>query len=289
MAEAPEILVEHLSYTQLNAWTGCGEAFRLERVVRVPRTPAWRFIGGTAVHEVTENYDLRSLGVDIPAADFGEVFERLTQEAEEESGVDRKDFRASGRASKDWPDKENQDWWLEHGPAMCRRWGSWRRATRWELWVGPNGEFGIELPFNLHLQRSEVVIHGVIDRVFEDPSSNSLVILDLKTGTSLPITPRQLGTYKAGFEQAFPDAGSIRFGTFWDARKGSTGPIHSLDPYVSDRLEYQYGALRFARENGLYLPNPSFCSSCGVRDWCYEVGGPRAHEVPPPWATEEES
>ena len=289
MTETPqEVYVQHLSYSQLNTFTSCPEQYRLERVIRVPRKPAWRFVGGTTVHELSEQYDLLSLGVDIPKLSFDEVFERLTAEAEEETGVERKDFRSSGRASQKFPNKENYDWWRQNGPAMVRRWETWRQASNWEIWVGPDGQFGIELPFDLMLPDENVVVHGVIDRVFEDPSTSSLVVLDLKSGSRAPVTPRQLGTYKAGFEQSFPGAGLIRFGTFWDARKGYTGPVYPLNPYSLRRLNFQYGALRVARETGLYIPNPSMCSSCGVAEWCYEVGGERAHEVRPPWVSPEE-
>lgn len=279
---------ERLSYSQLNSFTSCAEQYRLERVIRVPRVPAWYFAGGTTVHTMTELHDLRELGVDVPERTFEEVFEEETAKAEEESGVDRKDFRAGGRASVKWPDKENADWWLAEGPAMVRRWITWRRAnTRWEVWITPGGVPAVELGFTLTIENGEAEVRGYVDRVFEDTDSGSLIVLDVKTGSRKQATPRQLGVYKQGIEDAFPGK-AVRFGTFWDARSGNTSEVYPLNEYSLRRLEWQYGALRHARQTGLYLPNPSMCSSCGVRDFCYEVGGERAHEVRPPWVSIDE-
>lgn len=290
MTTEVEVLVDHLSFSQLRTWASCGEQHRLERFVRVPRRPSWYFIGGTALHECTETYDLRSLGVDVPDVTFDEVFERLTAEAEEESGLERSEFRASGRATKEFPNKEDADWWLKNGPSMVNRWITWRRNCPWEPWVGPGGEFGIELPFDLHLQQSAVIVHGRIDRIFVDPATGHLIVVDLKTGSRPEVTPRQLGTYKVGFEQAFPDAGPLQYGAFWDARKGATSQVYSLEPYTMARLEYQYGALRFARENGVFVPNPAMCSSCSVNEFCYEYDpeSAAAHGVPLPWEVADE-
>lgn len=271
--------VEHLSYSQLNSFTGCGEQFRLERIEKVKARPAWWFIGGRAVHEMSEHHDLRGLGVDVPSLTFEDVFERETAAAEEESGVDRAEFRAGGRVSKAWPDKENAAWWLAEGPAMVNRWITWRRACPWEVWVSPDGEFGIELEVNVPI--AGAVVHGYLDRAFADGNGN-VIVLDLKTGASTPSVARQLGTYKRGLEEAYPGL-NVAYGTFWDARKGATGKVYDLSRYTADRLEWQYGALKFARESGIYLPNPLRCSSCGVADWCYEVDGSKVDEVNLPW------
>lgn len=280
-------MVEHLSYSQLNTATTCGEQYRLQRIIRVPQTPAWALIGGSSVHTATEQRDLSAHGVDVSVESFEDIFERLTLEAEEESGLDRSAFRASGRASNQWPDKENAAWWLANGPAMVNRWTNWVRNVPWNLWVTPHGLPAAELEFNLWLERAQVIIKGFIDRVFVDGDGN-LIVVDLKTGASKQSSYRQLGTYKVALKDKWPDQ-PIKFGAFWDARSGATGAVMPLNEYDIDRVEWQYNALKTMRAEGLFLPAPSnMCGSCSVASWCYEVNGENAGQVRPPWVDIEE-
>lgn len=273
-------MTHHLSHSQFNNYTTCGERYRLERVVRVPKRPGWSLIGGNTVHTLTEEHDLRLLGVDVPERTWGQVFEELTAKAEEESGFTRDEFTASGRASAKWPNKENPDWWAVEGPAMVRRWENFRRIVPWDLWVLPTGEPAIELEFNLTLLDGEVEIKGFIDRVFV--IDGHLAVVDLKSGSRPQPSPRQLGTYKLAVEAEH--GVDVPYGTFWDARSGSTAQVADLSRFTPARLEYQYKKLAEARERNLFLPNPSnMCNSCSVRDFCYELGGDRVGEISLPW------
>lgn len=47
-----------LSYSQMETLLSCGEKYRLTKIVQVPEQPAWYLIGGSAVHQATEAYDL---------------------------------------------------------------------------------------------------------------------------------------------------------------------------------------------------------------------------------------
>jgi len=44
----------HASYSQLSAWSRCGKAFQLERLVKVPSRPGVYLAAGSAVHTVIE-------------------------------------------------------------------------------------------------------------------------------------------------------------------------------------------------------------------------------------------
>lgn len=44
------------SYSQMNTWLQCGEAFRLEKILRVPRVPGLWFPAGSAVHATIEKW-----------------------------------------------------------------------------------------------------------------------------------------------------------------------------------------------------------------------------------------
>lgn len=276
-----------LSYSQLNSLLMCGEQFRLQRIVKVPSRPGWANIGGSAVHEQTEIIDLRAHGVAMPLPSFAETFERLTSEAEESSGFDRSEFRASGRKSAAYPDKENAKFWLAEGPNMVKRWENWTNSSPWNLWITPDGKTAVELEFLMVLGDDgslpeEIEVLGYIDRVYE--VDGHLVVVDLKTGASAQQTPRQLGTYKVGLQQVYKNIPPVSFGTFFDARKGMTSEVYPLNEYDEYRLTWQYGAVGYMKQNGLYLPNPStLCSSCGVADLCYERTQGASSKVRPPW------
>lgn len=270
-----------LSYSQLQSWATCGEAYRLERVIGVPQRPGWALIGGSTVHKLTEEHDFRLLGVDMPERSWDTVFEEYTVEAEEKHGISRDDFKASGRSSAKWPNKENPDWWRSEGPSMVARWVNFRRTAPWDVWITPEGEPAIELQFELDLLDGDVIVRGAIDRVMV--ADGFLVVVDVKSGSRPQPTPRQLGGYKVALEERYPGV-DIRYGAFWDARSGSTSAPAALGRFTRERLEYQYGALRHAREVGLYLPSPSaLCGSCSVNAFCSEYGGERYHEVPAAW------
>lgn len=51
------IEIPHLSYSQYNEYVGCGERYRLTRLVGVKEDPAYWFAGGSALHEATEAID----------------------------------------------------------------------------------------------------------------------------------------------------------------------------------------------------------------------------------------
>lgn len=49
--------IPHISYSQYSEYVGCGERYRLTRLVGVKEDPAYWFAGGSALHEATEAID----------------------------------------------------------------------------------------------------------------------------------------------------------------------------------------------------------------------------------------
>lgn len=281
--------MDRLSYSQLNSIVHCGEQYRLERIVRVPQRPAWALLGGSTAHTCTEQRDFAAHGVTVSVESFEDVFARNIADAEDSSGLDRSEFRASGRSSKEWPDKENERWWLVNGPVMVDRWAQFMRNSPWDLWITPDGKPAVEVEFDLILQQADVLLKGYIDRIFQVRGRpTELVVVDIKTGASSPPTPRQLGVYKVAIEDRWPGV-TVSWGAFWDARKGITSAPVSLNEYDRTRMEYQFGVVRAMREQGLYLPAPSsMCGSCSVKDHCYEFTQGASASVRPPWVSVED-
>ena len=50
---------DHVSYSSLTTWLGCGYQYYLSRIQKVEEQPAVWSLGGSAVHLATENYDLQ--------------------------------------------------------------------------------------------------------------------------------------------------------------------------------------------------------------------------------------
>lgn len=279
---------ERLSFSQLSSYARCPEQYRLERVVKVPQTPSWALVGGSAVHVITERRDLLEHGVEPDGTlDFEEEFEAEVSSREEESGMGREDFRASGRRSKEWPNKENHEWWLKNGPLMVDRWTRFSRNFPHPLWITPTGEPGVEVPFEYAVPDTDIVVRGVVDRV-HDLGDGTLLATDIKTGASKQPSMRQLGVYKVALEQKYPGH-TVKFGMFWDGRSGVGTAMEDLDAHIPERLSYQMRALSIARKAGIYLANPSnMCVSCSVRDYCYEITPDAMTRVRPPWVAPDE-
>jgi len=50
-------LPDHVSYSSLTTWLDCGWLYVLTRGAKVPERPSFWLLGGSAVHEATEQLD----------------------------------------------------------------------------------------------------------------------------------------------------------------------------------------------------------------------------------------
>lgn len=261
----------------------CGEQYRLSRLMKLPEPPGWAQIGGHAVHSTTEILDTEGNLTPDPAY-VRDTFAMFMAE-EIESQINRydgafgpEDFRASGRASRQWPNKEDDAWWLENGPVFVHSWLNYRRVSPLTIAV-INDEPAIELHASVELAGLPVELY--IDRVMESPY-NGLVIVDIKSGAFMPKDPMQLAVYAEGMLQKYGTR--PRWGQFFDARKGTSTAAYDLNEWPKERLDYEFGQVRAMQEQGIFLANPSnMCASCGVKRYCKTMGGDLASTVPQPW------
>ncbi|PSL04149.1 putative RecB family exonuclease [Haloactinopolyspora alba] len=272
----------HLSFSALSTYAECGERYRIERGHGVRGPSYWNTVGGTAVHHVTELADRAWFGEDVEVLDFEAAFEEAIAEEVERSGFPESALRASGRASKAWPDKQNKSWWLTHGPLYVSAWIRWRENTGYRLWETPWGEPGIEVPIEVHVGGEPFV--GYIDRVFVDPNDGTGVPVDLKCGNHEPKSSLQLGTYGVGLAR---DYGlPVRRGGFWMAKnyeKDGDGLkyMEDLSRFTPEYVDVQFAMAWRGIRAGVFLPSPGMmCKSCSVRDFCTLMGGERADELP---------
>jgi len=246
--------------------------------MHAPQGEAWYFIGGHVVHSATELLDREQFN-GLPASDPTEVFmaewvseiARLVAE-----DVDLSTIRAGGRATKEYPNKEDASWWLANGPSMVEAWVRWRDARYAEGWelltqVNEDGELvpAIEVPFTVIL--GDTPVKGAIDRAFLKPDTTILVV-DLKAGKQTPPGSSQTGLY--GLALATTHGVQAHTGCFWMARTGEATTETSLLHYTPELVGSWYAAGRRIIEQEAFIPHvTSFCMSCGVRQYCTAQGG----------------
>ena len=183
--------------------------------------------------------------------------------AKETKDLDITKARVAGRATKANPNKEDATWWNEQGPVWVDQYIQWRKAnTNWKIWKTPQGAKAIELELNPMI--ADVPVKMVIDRVFE--VDGELVIVDLKTSTRRPTSDLQLGFYKIGLQLML--GVEVNLGNYWMSREAGTGEMIDLSRYTLDSLEYLVSGFDKARQAGIFLPNLSSCSFCGLTEHC---------------------
>lgn len=276
----------HFSYSSLSSYLKCGQQYYLEKIAKVPEIPSWWFVGGTAVHTLTEIYDLdrekfRESGLDQL---WATVFNGGV-EGQAKRFPDLTKWRAAGK-KKNRPDGEDYLVWMDQGPLFVQNYIDWRESSGWELWDGAVVSFdfeanaaefygyAVELP--LEVEVGGWKMRGSIDRVFIHPDSGALVVTDLKTGSRMPDNDLQLGTYAVGMELQYGERAN--FGAYFNPRLNKLSSIYNLHNYSVDFLADLGIQLKRGIKNKVFLPNKTnLCNYCPVNQGCAAFGGKDAH------------
>ena len=181
----------------------------------------------------------------------------------ETKDLDFSKARVAGRSTKANPDREDAVWWMNQGSIWVDNYIMWRKNNPdWKIWRTPQGAKAIEIELNPVI--ADVPVKMVIDRVFE--VNGQLVIVDLKTSARRPVSDLQLGFYKVGLEMQFGI--EVNLGNYWMSREAGTGEMIDLSRYTLSMLEYMVSGFDKARKAGVFLPNLSSCSFCGLTEHC---------------------
>ena len=181
----------------------------------------------------------------------------------ETKDLDFSKARVAGRSTKANPDREDAVWWMNQGSIWVDNYIMWRKNNPdWKIWRTPEGAKAVEIELNPVI--ADVPVKMVIDRVFE--VNGQLVIVDLKTSARRPISDLQLGFYKVGLEMQFGI--EVNLGNYWMSREAGTGEMIDLSRYTLSMLEYMVSGFDKARKAGVFLPNLSSCSFCGLTEHC---------------------
>lgn len=203
--------------------------------------------------------------------------EEISKTQERSPSFAKRDWIVTGRPTKDFPDKNDEQWWRVNGPVMTRRYVDWRTAHPWPLWTIGNKP-AVELLCNFNLPDGPAV-KAYIDRVFVLPNGD-LAVCDIKSGSKVPDSNGQLGLYACAIEILY----GIRpkWGTYWMARSGKHTELASLDVWTPAVMADMLNGFMRAVSAGHFAPKPSgFCRSCVTQDHCFIVGGTLAADSDP--------
>jgi hypothetical protein len=242
----------------------CGERFRLERLMGAPQIPSWSLIGGSVVHEVTETLDrLGPHGGDVEAL-CEQVFDKYIADGLKKE-PDKSRWHQAGRANA----KEDEAWWRRQAPVFVYNWLDWLEET--PMHIDTNlPESGIEI--EIEVDQYGTPLKGGIDRILYDPHAQAHLIVDLKSGSREPKSPFQLAIYRDAMLELH--GLHIKWGAYFMVRTGKLSQPFDLDLITPDHTLNLIAGTRQMAEQGIFIPNPSMlCSSCGVKDYCYAVGG----------------
>jgi hypothetical protein len=201
---------------------------------------------------------------------FQSIWNKNKQAQIYDTGFQDTDVRAGGRATKEYPNKEDEQWWLNNGSQMVEAWVRWRDNSGWGIADLGEGKPAIEVGIEASI--GGIPVKMFIDRIMVIPSEtgvltrDNFVVLDLKSGKSAPKSDLQLALYATGIELAF--GWRPRWGTYWMARTGETSPVIDLDLYPKEMFEDIFGKFKTARDNGVFLPNLNHCVMCSVVEFC---------------------
>lgn len=181
--------VPHRSVSQLTAYSGCGERYRLERIAKVPQRPAGWTVQGHATHEAIEAWekdretslvDLEDLYITSYRNGANALVEKWPEEGHWLTGGRKKGF-------EDLSEREDRGW------SQVLEYITWARSQEhlWEV-IDTEREF---------LQWfGDVPVRGFIDQIVQW-KDGTIEPRDLKSGTRTPATAVQLITYAAVIER----------------------------------------------------------------------------------------
>lgn len=280
-----DIVPGHFSYSSLSSYLQCGQRWFLEKIAKVPEIPSWWFVGGRAVHTVTEAWEVDPGQAIFDVDESWQMVFNAEVEAQKERFPDVSAWRTAGKSKKN-PDGEDYLTWMDLGPKFVRNYISWRTEYAWQLWDGAIADFdpetgafepfgpAVELPldFDIHGWRFK----GAIDRVFWTADGEDLVVVDLKTGSRMPDSDLQLGTYAVGMEVQY--GSRPKYGAFYNPRKNQMSKLYDLSDYTIDSLGQMGVQFKAAVQNKIFLPHKSvLCNYCSVNQGCAAYGGKDAN------------
>jgi len=241
------------SFSALNQLAGCGERFRLERIIGVPTRPNVSAVGGTAVHAATALIELGE------PYSWKDELEKAVAEEEAGSGLARENFRTFGRATKDRPNGDDLKHWADTlGPDMIDGYLKWMAERELLLATGlppdkNDNTTGVEYDLKVELPSpmfGTLGLRGILDRVFLNRDGGHVVI-DVKSGSRQALS-LQLPAYKIAFER---HTGSPVVGAaYWMTRRSKLLDRRQLEVWTERRFVQVLEKYEQQERTGVFMP-----------------------------------
>lgn len=271
---------QHTSFSAKETLERCARSYFPKYFAKAPKRPALWSVGGSAVHETTEFYDLYALAGEQEMLSFevAGVWEACFQQQLDAAFEKEPNEMLWGRSKT-----EPIDVWRSQGLNFVQSYIDWRERSPWEIWSTPDGQPAIELDVSGRLPGCPVEIKGYVDRVFWDPIFKKLVVLDLKSGKRPPKSPAQFETYAALLAAKFDIR--VDLGVPFLNRRGTVGKTYVLSEVTPEGVGAVYGEAweqvqGYAR-SGSWPATTGDCYICDVQASCAAVNGPHAPTYDP--------
>jgi hypothetical protein len=207
---------------------------------------------------------------------WNETFQKLIDEKAAESNTIPSEWRAGGRASKAFPNKENDIWWSTNGLEMVDTFIQWWKNSNWKIYVA-DGRAHIEADYNVMF--GDIPVRGFVDLIAVTPDGH-ISIIDYKTGSYMPDSGMQLGLYACCVE--ITTGVRPTKGFFYNARQGIMEEVTDLSRWTIPLFTELFKQFEKAVQAEIFLPAIGMmCKSCSVNKYCYAYGGELAGKYDP--------
>lgn len=247
-------LPDHLSHSAKGDAERCEKLFQLGRIIKAEEIPAWFFAGGTAVHQMTEQYDLTG-----ETGEWVDYFYPLVGSLMERDPA-YKQWLHGG--ADDSPDRGEE--WDLIGPQCVENWKSFITGVGFRV-------TDIELDVTTILPGCYIPIKGFIDRIGVHPDHGEMIV-DIKTGKNRPKGNEQLETYAALLRQS--TGRKITKGAFFMAREGRLTRVVDLSLATPGVVGKRFGDTVSALSYRTFAANKQFnCKWCVHKLNCFAFSG----------------
>lgn len=255
---------EHRSVSQINQYTRCPQAYKLQRIDKVWQRPAAWLAQGSAVHEAAEAHERsgRTLTVEQMQDVFRESYVKHIADACETAPNFEAWFKSGPYGGE--LDIERR---FQIGLEQCEKYHRWYADHPQEaIWIAPDGTPGIEIGFDIDLDG--VLVRGFIDAVIAMPDG-TILVRDNKTGNS-PGDDFQLGVYGVALAEQF-DIEPPQQGDYWMGRSGKPTLPYNIGEWTREKVSARFAELEANIRAGIFDadPEPSKCRFCDV-SWACE-------------------
>jgi len=195
-----------------------------------------------------------------------DTFEREIRAIEDRSGLPVDKWRVGGRASKQWPNREDAAFWREEGLRQFEAYIEWLDKSGWKIATMPDDKPGIE--WEAEVWFGGTPVRMVVDAIYD--VNGDWVVVDYKTGSRTPEWEMQISLYASALERVYGKR--PKWGAYYMTRKAALSDLSSLERFGMDWFDYAFSTMNFMVDNDILPAHVGdHCGYCSVSEWCAAV------------------